>query len=158
MAVLLSSSTHSGLYLPTPPPPCFQKKAFPQPFSSLLDSAFSYHQNARWFWCWKSDSTCTTLKILYSQRSLLIISQSHSYSLVFSTQPLNRNFPWASSPCNLHSLYSTREWSHLLPNTDDFKFISSLKPLSCAPDSDFKLLIWYFPWVFFPKTTFSVFQ
>lgn len=95
-------------------------------------SSFFYHQNAWWFWCWKSDSTHTTLEILYSQRPLLIISQSHSYSLVFSTQPLNTGFPCASSPCRLHSLYSIPEWSHLLPNTDDFKSVSIKASLLCS--------------------------
>lgn len=150
----MSSSTHSGLYLPIPPPPLLPKKGLPSVFRFMARSSFFYHQNAWWFWCWKSDSTLPILEILYSQRPLLIISQSHSYSLVFSTQPLNMCFPWASSPCRLHSLYSIPELSRLLPNTDDFKSISPLKPLSRAPDSNFKLLIWYFPWVFFPKPTF----
>ena len=66
--------------------------------------------------------------------------------LFFSTQPLNMGIPWASFPCPFSSLYSVPEWSHLLLSTDDFKSYSPLKPLSCAPDSNFRLPIWCFPW------------
>lgn len=124
------------------------KKAFR--LTALL--FFFYHQNVWWFWCWKYDSTYTILEILYHQKSLLITSQSHSYSLIFSTQSFNTGFPWASFPCLPHSSCSVPKWSHLLPRTDDFKSLSPLKPLSYAPDSNFQLLIW----VFSSKPTFSV--
>ena len=80
---------------------------------------------------------------LYCHRWLLIISVSSIFSYSFYPT-LKYGYSWVSFPYLLPSFYSVPEWSHLLTSPDDFKSLSSLKPLSCLQTQNFQLPVWYF--------------